>query len=118
MAGRSIRMALLTLATWALLFAPGAAAEEAEAGAEPVSSERVAAAVMAPTFGSDGVVIARGCRDDDTVQQDCGSGTDEGPGAMSLPVPQRGSSAIALDEAGGIAAAERRSAPTRGPPTG
>jgi hypothetical protein len=118
MAGRSIRMAFLALATWAVLFAPGAAAADAGAGVDRVSSERVAAAIMAPTFGSDGVVMARSCRDDDNVQLDCGSldgDLPRAPSAFQHDPAQRTSGPEVIAGAG---AALRRGAPTRAPPMG
>lgn len=62
MVSRSVRIALLTLAAWAIVFAPGAAGT---GGSEPAraSADDVAAAVVAPTFGPDGIVLARTLRD-------------------------------------------------------
>ncbi|WP_436795185.1 hypothetical protein [Actinospongicola halichondriae] len=64
MVGRSVRIAFLTLAAWAVLFAPGAAASEGGGDPAVVEPDQVASAMVAPTFGPDGVVIARTRRPD------------------------------------------------------
>ena len=117
MVGRSGRWVLLALATLAVLFAPGAAAEGSGDDLEPVSSERVAASIIAPTFGGDGLVMARSGRDE-AAEQDlaaslsaapgAGSAIEDGPAAIVATVSQR-----AGHDPGG-----RHSAPTRAPPQG
>lgn len=62
MVTRSVRIALLALAAWAVLFAPGAASDLGVAQVA-ASADDVAAAIIAPTFGPDGVVLARTMRD-------------------------------------------------------
>ncbi|MDE0804087.1 MAG: hypothetical protein OSA99_12275 [Acidimicrobiales bacterium] len=61
MVSRSVRVALLAIAAWAVVFAPGAAGAGAP-DAAPVSADDVAAAIVAPTFGPDGVVLGRTVR--------------------------------------------------------
>lgn len=61
MISRSVRIALLGLAAWAIVFAPAAAIPGAAAPIE-ASPEDVAAAIVAPTFGPDGMVLARTAR--------------------------------------------------------
>ncbi len=118
MAARSIRIAFLALASWAMLFAPGAAAQ-ADGGAAPeIDPEHVAAAVIAPTFGADGVVVAaRSCREDGDPQVDATA-----PFAHLAAPPARPGAgrtcardAVATGVAGG--SEHRRRAPARAPPT-
>lgn len=71
MVGPRVRTAFLALAMWAVLFAPGAAVDDLAGRAPTVDADRVAAAVIAPTFGSDGVVVAKSCRADDVDRPDC-----------------------------------------------
>lgn len=118
MAGRSIRMAFLALATWAVLFAPGAAAADTGTGVDRVSPDHVAAAIMAPTFGSDGVVMARSCRDDDSVQLDCGSLDGDLPSTPSGSRHDVAPPTSAPDVIAGAGAELQRGAPTRAPPVG
>ncbi len=65
---RPLRAALLALAAWAVLFAPGAARIDA-GDTSPLDADRVAASIVAPTFGPDGVVLSRTVRalEDDVV---------------------------------------------------
>ena len=116
MAGRSIRVAFLALAAWAMLFAPGAAAEDPGPGAERVSPERVAAAIIAPTFGSDGVVAARSCRDDDVSHVDCAPAGDVLSAPSPLTQPRLSSTSPGDERPAGDVEAQQ-SAPTRAPPT-
>ncbi len=78
MDGSSVRVVLLTLAAWAVLFAPGAAADSGTDGAAP-DPDRVASAIVAPTFGPDGVVVARPCRHDHEPTRVCPDLDDRGP---------------------------------------
>lgn len=61
MFGSAARTVWLVVAAWALLFAPGAARDDAHATGDHRSGERVAAAVIAPTFGSDSLLTGRPC---------------------------------------------------------
>ena len=77
MIGRTVRVVCLAMAAWALLFAPGAAAADTTgAPGEPDASRsnRVAAAVLAPTFDSDSV--ARSVRACPRTVDDRSSATD------------------------------------------
>lgn len=118
MTGRPIRIALSALAIWAVLFAPGAVADDAGAGSGPVNPDRVAAAIVAPTFGSDGIVMARSCRDDGPVRQDCALGADD---ALASASSNGGHPVSPVGERHRFAGDDieiRQSAPTRAPPRG
>lgn len=116
MATRSVRIALLTLAAWAVVFAPGAAGA---GGAESVaaSADDVAAAVVAPTFGPDGVVLARAVRDSADDLTD--AATD--PFVLALVVVVAGTGVamrLRRQRVAGVVRALRCSLPTRAPPVG
>lgn len=115
MAGRPIRTAILALATWAVLFAPGAAADGVAAGAGPVSADEVAAAVMAPTLGDDGGVLSRSCRDD-TPSRPGPSTAGRLPGAAPGPSADRGTTIAGVGTPAGDDVEVRHAAPTRAPP--
>lgn len=56
---RPLRVAVLAIAAWALLFAPGAAG----ASTALPDLDDIAASIVAPTFGPDGLLLARPSRD-------------------------------------------------------
>lgn len=118
MTGRPIRVALSALAIWAVLFAPGAVADDAGAGSGPVNPDRVAAAIVAPTFGSDGIVMARSCRDDGPVRQDCALGADDALASASSDDELQVSRVGTHGQLGGDDIEIRQSAPMRAPPRG
>lgn len=75
MFGRSVRVACLAIAAWAVLFAPGAAGTGVSTDAPGASrADQVAAAVLAPTFEVDSVARSpRSCTEsvaDERVQFD------------------------------------------------
>jgi len=70
MVGRSLRVAFLALAAWAVLFAPAAASEHG-GQATRMDPDRVAPAVLAPTFGPGGAVLAGSVRVADRLPSDC-----------------------------------------------
>lgn len=80
MLGRSVRVACLAIAAWALLFAPGAAGA-ADAPGES-RADHVAAAVLAPTFEVDSV--ARSTRSCTESVADYQMGFDAVPGRVAL----------------------------------
>lgn len=56
------RIACLAVATWALMFAPGAVIEDVRSAGSSVTGDQVAGAVLAPTFGAESFVDGRPCR--------------------------------------------------------
>ena len=116
MAVRSIRHALLVLAAWAVLFAPGTAAGQTDEQA-PIGADDVALAMIAPTFGTDGIVAARTCRTTDTFPTGCPTSA----GDVVLPPALSGSHVVVAIGRHDVPAARgdeaRRSAPTRAPPS-
>lgn len=77
MLGRSVRVACLAIAAWALLFAPGAAGADAMDGSGASRADQVAAAVLAPTFQVDSIARSpRACTqsvEDERVGSDAAS---------------------------------------------
>ncbi len=63
---RPLRVAVLALAAWAVLFAPGAAG----ASTTLPDPDDIAASIVAPTFGPDGLVLGRPNRDVEDLDVD------------------------------------------------
>lgn len=63
---RSVRSVCLLAAAWAVLFAPGAFTDHGATIDVQRAADRLAASVIAPTFGSELFVAARPCRTDDS----------------------------------------------------
>ena len=117
MFGRAARVACLAFAAWALLFAPGAAIEDVRTTGTVVPEDRVAAAVLAPTFGADSFVASRICRTDDGAQSSsCEGGTAVAVVAVTVAagglLARRGRDHLDRVDAVG----SRRSSPPRAPP--
>jgi len=98
---RHVRIAFLAAAAWAVLFAPGVLSG-ADAADTSIHSERVGAAVMAPTFNDGPLLTPSGCRRTFEHLNDCGTQIQWGlappvllaPGAVfatRLPQGQHGS---------------------------
>lgn len=119
MTGPSMRIALLAMAAWAVLFAPGAAAADSGAGIGLTHHERVGVAMIAPTFGTDSVIATRSCRDELTSTAMICRDLSHAIAGDSVAAPQQrvvrvgdAQSPTSLD------AGDRSSAPTRAPPMG
>ena len=113
MIGRWLRVACLAMAAWALLFAPGAAGAEPAGASDASRGDRVAAAVLAPTFESDSVARSpRPCTSSvedgapsrhavvghlppDGAAPVCGTATDVGPGPRH-PAERRAPTFVSL----------------------
>lgn len=116
MSGRFVRTLCLVTAAWAVLFAPGAFRGDTSAVEVAQDANRLAAAVIAPTFSADGLHAARPCRTDDVRAEVCDVVTGVLPAVLivllaaglSSPVPRRGPAMLLVRQ--------HRTAPPRAPP--
>ena len=116
MVGRPVRTLCLVTAAWAMLFAPGAIRGDTSAAEVAEDANRLAAAVIAPTFSADGLHAARPCRTDDVRADVCDvlAGVLPAVGivllvaGLSSPVPRRGPAMLLVRH--------QRTAPPRAPP--
>ena len=116
MVGRFLRTLCLVTAAWAMLFAPGAFRGDTSAAEVAQDANRLAAAVIAPTFSADGLQSARPCRDGDVRADMCDVVAGVVPAVvivllaagLSPPVPKRGPAMLLVRH--------QRTAPPRAPP--
>lgn len=116
MLGRSIRSFCLVVAVWALLFAPGAFRGDTGSAEVVEETNRLAAAVIAPTFSADGLHVARPCEVGDAQTDMCDVVAGVVPAAavvllaagLSTLVPSHGPTALLIRR--------QRTAPPRAPP--
>ncbi len=116
MVGRSARTLCLVVAVWAVLFAPGAFRGDSAAADSGRDLDGLGAAVIAPTFSTDGLHVARPCRAGETQVDVCDVAAGVVPGAVAVVLAAGFSMSIGRREQPAVFVRWHRATPPRAPP--
>lgn len=116
MFGRSARTLCLVVAVWAVLFAPGAFRTDSAAADVGRDLDGLGAAVIAPTFSTDGLHVARPCGAGETPVDVCDVESGAAHGAVAMVLAAKFSVPVRRRELPAVFVRRQRATPPRAPP--